>query len=178
MKKVIYLLFLPLVVISGLVFANHQKKDKPSGKIAPKPISAAERQAAMKAWEATPGGITYKKWESSPEGRKVLESAARIKIHTAAFANMEATVTSLSLPPGSRLGFGVMAKIDGVDYILVFDPEQPQLEQLQTLRVNDKLIIKSTVVSHAPKYAYAIVRADYVERNNKVIYKRTPRKGC
>jgi hypothetical protein len=33
---------------------------------------------------------------------------------------MEAFVTSLSLPPGSRLGFGVMVRINGDDYILKF----------------------------------------------------------
>jgi hypothetical protein len=37
---------------------------------------------------------------------------------------MEAVVTSLSLPPGSRLGFGVMVRINGDDYILAFGPEQ------------------------------------------------------
>jgi hypothetical protein len=70
-----------------------------------------------------------------------------------------------------------MARIDGVDYIVNFDPEKSQLEQLQSLKVNDKIIIKSKGVSMAPKYSYPIVRADYVERDGKIIYKRTPRKG-
>jgi hypothetical protein len=92
---------------------------------------------------------------------------------------MEGLVTSLSLPPGSRLGFGVMVKINDEDYILKFDPEKSQLAQLNNLKVNDKIIIRSRNVSHAPKYSYPIVSADYVERESKVIFKRIPRKdGC
>jgi hypothetical protein len=179
MKKVIYALILLLVVVSGVVFANRVIKNENSKKSTPKPISAAEREAEMKKWEATPEGIKFKKWEASPEGKKVLDGGAKISRQISAFTNMEAVVTSLSLPPGSRLGFGVMTSIDGVDYILVFDQEKSQLEQLQSLKVNDKIIIKSKTVSYAPKYAYPILRADYVERDGKIIYKRTPRKdGC
>ena len=177
MKKVIYALFLPLVVVSGLVFANREIKNETSKKSTPKPLSAAEREAELKKWEATPGGIKYKKWEASPEGKKVLAGAAKIRKHISAFTSMEAVVTSLSLPPGSRLGFGVMARIDGVDYIVKFEPEKSQLEQLHSLKVNDKIIIKSHNVSFAPKYSYPIVSGDYVERDSKIIYKRAPRKG-
>jgi hypothetical protein len=177
MKKVIYALFLPLVVVSGLVFANREIKNVPSTKSTPRPLSAAEREAELKKWEATFGGVQYKKWQASPEGKKVLADAAKISKHISAFTNMEAVVTSLSLPPGSRLGFGVMARIDGFDYILNFEPEKSQLEQLKSLKVNDKIIIRSHVVSHAPKYSFPIVRGEYVERDNKVIFKRIPRKG-
>jgi hypothetical protein len=99
---------------------------------------------------------------------------------------MEGVVTSLSLPAGSRLGFGVMVRINGDDYILAFGPENAgsntlnnknEFEQLHNLKVNDKVIIKSHVVSYAPKYAYPIITGDYVERDGKVIYKRAPRKG-
>lgn len=177
MKKVIYALMLPLVVVSGIVFANHENKNETTKKPSPKPLSVAERNAERKKWEATPGGITYKKWEASPEGKKVLAGAAKIRKHISAFTNMEAVVTSLSLPAGSRLGFGVMARIDGVDYIVKFEPEKSQLEQLHSLKVNDKIIIRSHTVSHAPKYSYPIVSCDYVERDSKVIFKRVPRKG-
>jgi hypothetical protein len=170
MKKAIYVLILSLVVVSGLVFANHEIKNGAPEKISPKPPADAERAAAMKAWEATPEGIKYKKWKASPEGKKVLASAAKIS----ASANMEAVVTSLSLPAGSRLGFGVMVRINGDDYILRFDDD---LGQLHSLKVNDKIIIKSHSVSHAPKYAYPIVSAEYVERDGKMIYKRAPNKG-
>ena len=177
MKKVIYALILPLVVVSGLVFANREIKNGTSKKSTPKPLSAAEREAELKKWEATPDGIKYKKWEASPEGKKVLAGAAKIRKHISAFTNMEAVVTSLSLPPGSRLGFGVMVRINGDDYIVKFEPEKSQLEQLHSLKVNDKIIIKSHTVSVAPKYSYPIVWGDYVERDSKIIYKRAPRKG-
>ena len=93
---------------------------------------------------------------------------------------MEGVVTSLSLPPGARLGFGVMVRIDGDEYILAFGPEQSdnkEFQQLHSLKVNDRIIIKSRGVSHAPKYAYPIVSGDYIERDSKIIYKRVPGKG-
>jgi len=48
---------------------------------------------------------------------------------------------------------------------------------LHSLKVNDKIIIRSHSVSWAPKYSYPIVSGDYVERDSKIIYKRAPRKG-
>ena len=177
MKKVIYALILLLVVVSGLVFANREIKNETSKKSTPKPLSAAEMKAERERWEATPDGIMYKKWEASPAGKKVYAAEAKIRRHISDSTNMEAVVTSLSLPPGSRLGFGVMARIDGVDYIVKFEPEKSQLEQLHSLKVNDKIIIKSHSVSYAPKYACPIVSGEYVERDSKIIYKRAPRKG-
>ena len=177
MKKAIYALLLPLVVVSGLVFANREFKKETPKISTPKPISAAEREAEVKRWEATPDGIKFKKWEASPAGKKVYAAEAKIRKPLTDSTNMEAVITSLSLPPGSRLGFGVMVRINGDDYILNFDPEKSQLEQLHSLKVNDKIIIRSHFVSHAPKYAYPIVSGDYVERNSKVIFKRIPRKG-
>ncbi len=178
MKKVIYALILSLVVVSGLVFANYEIKNEPTKKSTPKPISAAERAAALKQWEATPAGIAYKKWEASPEGKKVLADAAKISKQISDSTNMEAVVTSLSLPPGSRLGFGVMVRINDEDYILSFGPvKSDEIQQLLSLKVNDKIIIRSHGVSHAPKYAYPIVSGDYVERDSKIIYKSIPRKG-
>jgi hypothetical protein len=177
MKKVIYALILPLVVISGLVFANREIKNETSKKSTPKPLSAAEREAELKKWEATPEGIKFKKWEASPAGKKVYAAEDKIMKHIKDSTNMDGVITSLSLPPGSRLGFGVMARINGDDYIVKFEPEKSQLEQLHSLKVNDKIIIKSHTVSFAPKYSYPIVTGDYVERDSKIIYKRAPRKG-
>lgn len=183
MKKIIYSLPLLLVVVSGLIFANREIKNETSKKSIPKssgsvPLSAAEMKAARKNWEATPDGIMYKKWESSPAGKKVYASEAKIKKHISVSTNMEAVVTSLSLPPGSRLGFGVMVRINDDDYILSFGLEDNnEFEQLYSLKVNDKIIIRSHSVSHAPKYSYPIVAGDYVERDSKIIYKRAPRKG-
>ncbi|MEO6229566.1 MAG: hypothetical protein ABIP10_05525 [Ferruginibacter sp.] len=177
MKKVIYALILLLLVVSGLVFANHEIKNETAKKSTTKPLSAAESNAEVKKWEATPGGIMYKKWEASPAGKKVYAAEAKIRTHLTDSTNMVAVVTALSLPPGSRLGFGVMVRINDDDYIVNFQPEKSQLDQLHSLKVNDKIIIRSRSVSHAPKYAYPIISGDYVERDSKVIFKRVPRKG-
>ncbi|HLL43456.1 MAG TPA: hypothetical protein VK369_09975 [Segetibacter sp.] len=174
MKNIINALILPLVVVGGLAFANREIKNEASKKSTSKPLSAAERKAALK------------KWEASPEGKKVYASEAKIRKHISAITNMQAVVTSLSLPPGSRLGFGVMVSINGDDYILSFGPVKSdknflnvnnEFQQLHSLKVNDKIIIRSHSVSHAPKYSYPIVSGDYVERISKIIYKRAPRKG-
>src|SRR3954468_11418980 len=124
MKKIIYVLIFPLVVVSGLVFANREIKNETSKKSIPKPLSAAEMKSEREKWEATPDGINYKKWEASPAGKKVYAAEAKIRKHISASTNMEAVVPSLSLPPGSRLGFGVMIRINGEDYIVSFGPEK------------------------------------------------------
>ena len=177
MKKVIYALILPLVVVGGLVFANRKINNKASKTPTPKPLSAAESQAELKKWEASPDGIKYTKWVASSEGKKVFAGVAKIRKNISDYTNMEAVVTSLSLPPGSRLGFGVMARINGDDYIVRFEPEESQLEQLRSLKANDKIIIRSRYVSVAPKYSYPIISGEYVERDGKVIFKRVPPKG-
>jgi hypothetical protein len=143
MKKIIYVLILPLVVVSGLVFANREIKNETSKKSTPKPLSAAEMKAERKKWY------------------------------------MEAVVTSLS--PSSRLDFGVMVRINGYDYILSFGRENSnEFQQLHSLKVNDKIIIRSHSVFsvlYAPKDSYPIIPGDYVERDGKIIYKRAPRRG-
>lgn len=181
MKKIISALILTLLVISGLVFANREVKNENPVNSNIKGRSAAENNTALKKWEATPDGLMYKKWEASPTGKKVNTSTAKIRKSVNDFTNMEAVVTSLSLPKDSRLGFGVMVRINGEDYILAFGPERSsneiltfksKFEQLHRLKVNDKIIIKSHTVSHAPKYAYPIIAGDYIERANKILYKR------
>jgi hypothetical protein len=186
MKKVIYALILSLIVVSGLVFANREMQNETSNRSTQKRLSTAEMESVKKKWEASPDGINYKKWKASSEGQKVLADAAKIKNHMIDSTNMEAVVTSLSLPPGSRLGFGVMVRINDDDYILAFGPEKSgksilnfnnEFEELHNLKVNDKIIIRSHSVSHAPKYSYPIIAGDYVQRDSKIIYKRAPRKG-
>ena len=166
MKKSIFALILTLFVISGFTFANNEIKGETPAK------------SAKKAWEATTEGIAFKKWEVSPAGKKVYAGEAKIRKSIREFTNMNAVVTSLTLPQGSRLGFGVMVKMNGEDYILAFGIESKhEFDQLRKLKVNDKIMIKSHNVSHAPKYAYPIVSGDNIERNGKLIYKRIPGKG-
>ena len=160
------ILILPLLLISVFVFANSENK-----KVTPK-------SEALKKWEATPEGIFFKKWEASPAGKKVIESTSKIRKSINDFTNMEAVITSLSLPTGARLGFGMMVNIDGEDYILSFGPDiNKEFGQLRNLKVNDKIIIKSHSVSKAPKYAYPIIAGDYIAKNSKLIYQRKPNRG-
>lgn len=205
----IYVLILLLVVVSGLVFTFGQFGLKPSGSFAPfasgsgatselknktskkviqRPLTKAESKAELEKWEASPDGIAYKKWEASPAGKKVHASAVKISKSIREFTTMKGVITSLSLPAGSRLGLGVMVRINGEDYILSFGIEQPgknilnlksEFERLRSLKVNDKISIKSHNLSKAPKYAYPILYGDYVERDTTILYKRTPRiDGC
>ena len=166
MKKITYTLFLSIYLISGSAFANIDNNKE------------AIKSAALKKWEATPEGIFFKKWETSPACKKVIESTSKIRKSIIEFSGMEAVVTSLSLPTGARLGFGMMVNIDGEDYILSFGPDiNKEFGQLRNLKVNDKILIKSHSVSKAPKYIYPIIAGDYIEKNSKLIYKRTPNKG-
>lgn len=170
MKKLIYVLILPLVVVSGLVFAN---REKTSEKPVPKP--ATERKPASKKWEDTPDGILFKKWEASPAGQKVRADIAKIRESVSDYTPMNGVVTSLSLPPGSRLGFGVMVRINEADYILSFGAlKSDEFQQLRSLKVNDKIVLRSHNVLYAPKYSYPIVSGEQVERGGQLIYKRVP----
>lgn len=179
MKKLINTLKLVFVAILSLVVANCETKNETANNRTPNPLSKAEMKAQRKKWEASPDGIRYNQWKTSADGKKVLASAAKISKHGREFSEIEAVIVSLSLPPGSRLGFGFMAQIDGEYYILNFDTQKSQVEALKSLKVNDKIIVRTRNVMHAPKYTYAIVKCDYVERNGKVIYKRIPSKnGC
>jgi hypothetical protein len=186
MKTIIYAFILILPVTAILVFKNQESKNEIHKKSIPKPLTDAEKNAIMKKWEATPEGQDYNKWKESPTGKKVYADADKIRTSLKNFTDMEGVITSLTLPPGSRLGFGVMVQIDGEDYILAFGPEpsaknnlppQKDFKQLHNLKVNDKIIVRSHNVSFAPKYSYPIVAGDYVERDGKVIYKRVVRKG-
>ena len=164
MRKSNHLLLFSMLMLSNLAFANNESK--------------LDNKAALKKWEATPEGIFFKKWESSAAGKKVYASEARIRKSIKEFSNMEAIVTSLTLPAGSRLGYGVMVRIKDEDFILSFGPAlKNEFDQIRGLKVNDKITIKSHSVSHAPKYAYPIVAGDYVESDGKIIYKRIPNKG-
>lgn len=196
MKKIISIFILTLVIVGGLVFSfaqfnndkitNNEIKTETSKKPKQKPLSAEERIAELKKWEASPDGIAFKKWEDSNVGKKVIAATSKISQPVKNFTPMEAVVTSLSLPPGSRLGFGMMIAIEGEEYILSFGIEQPgnnslnlkrEFDQLRMLKVNDKIQIKSHNISKAPKYDFPIIAGDFVKKEGEVIYKRTPRKG-
>ena len=184
MKKTLYFLILPLVVVSGLVFSfapfafgsgtNHEINNE--SKPTPKPLSIADKKVALderKKWEASPDGINYKEWEVSPEGKKVHASYDKIKKEIKAFTDMEAVVTSVTFQrenAGSTGPKWLIVRIYGEDYMMQFSPKV--FEQFNSLKVNDKIILRSRSAGYSPNHPYLILSGDYIEHNTKVLFKR------
>lgn len=183
MKKTIYVLILPLIVLSGLVFAN--RKIKNETKPSPKPLSIADSKARLlddrKKWEASLDGIKYKGWELSPEGKKVHASHDKIREYIKTFTDMEAVVTSLTFQRANAKSSGpkwLIVRINGEKYMIQFSTKD--FQQLNNLKVNDKIIVRSHSAGYSPNHPYLIVSGDYVERNNKILFKRdfSQNNGC
>jgi hypothetical protein len=181
-KNVIYALILPLVVVSGLVFAN--SKIKAGTERFRKPLSVADKKTRLderKKWEASPDGLKYKEWEVSPEGRKIHASHDHIMKDLKTFANMEAEVTSLTFQRAVWTSSGpkwLIVRIKGEEYMMQFVPKD--FERLNSLKVNDKIILRSRSAGYSPNHPYLILSGDYIEHNNKVLFERDFSKndGC
>ena len=182
MKKTFNFLILPLVVVIGLVLANCEIKNetKPS----PKTLSSADKKANLdqrKKWEASPDGIKFKEWEASPEGKKVHASHDKIKKYIKSFTNMEAVITSVTFQRENAKASGpkwLIVTINGEVYMMQYS--QKEFKQLNTLKVNDKIIIRSHSAGYSNNHPYLIVSGDYIEHNNKVLFKRdfSKNNGC
>jgi hypothetical protein len=181
MKKTIFVLILPLVVVSGLVFASRETKNetKPS----PKPLSVADSIARLderKKWEASPDGLKYKEWEVSPAGKKVHASHDKIKKEIKAFSGMEAVVTSVTFRRSGKSASirWLIVRINGEEYMMQYSPRE--FQQLEGLKVNDNIILKSRGAGHSPNHPYLIISGDYIERNGEILFKRdfSKDKGC
>jgi len=192
MKKMIYVLILPLLVVSGLVFsfapfaygsgANREIKNetRPS----PKPLSVAHRKSGLeerKKWEASADGIKFKEWERSPEGKKVYTSHDKIKKQLKAFTDMEAVVTSVTFQRADAKSSGpkwLVVTINGEAYMMQFT--RKDFQQLNSLKVNDKIIVRSRSAGCSPNHPYLILSGDYIAYNNKVLFKRdfSKNNGC
>ena len=182
-KNVLYALILPLVVVSGIVLANRQNKPEPKP-AAPKELSVAEKNALIaadkKKWEESPDGVHYKKWEESPAGKKVRASYDKIKRHFKDSSDMDAVVTSVTYQrPNVKLGpKWILVKIEGEEYMMQFIPKE--FEQLKSLKVNDKIILRSRGAGFSPNHPFLILSGDYIELNKKVLFKRdfSKNQGC
>lgn len=179
MKKKIHLLILPLVVVSGLVFANCEFKKET------KSLSVADEKTRMmderKKWEASPDGIKYKEWENSAEGKKVRASHDKIKKYISTFADMQAVVTSVTFQRENAKSSGpkwLIVRIDGDEYMMQFVPKD--FEKLKSLKVNDDIIIRSRSAGYSPNHPYLILSGDYIAHDNKILFKRdfSKNKGC
>jgi hypothetical protein len=181
-KKTIYALIVPLAVVSGLVFANCEMKNetKPSSKT----LSIANRKVdldARKKWEASPDGIKYKEWEASPEGKKVHASYNKIKKSINAFNNMEAVVNSLTYQRENGKLSGLkwlIVMINDEEYMMQFTPKE--FQKLNSLKVNDKIIVRSRSAGYSSNHPYLILSSDFIAKNNKILFKRdfSKNKGC
>jgi len=182
MKKNIYVLILPLIVVSGLVIANREIKDKT--RPSPKPLSGAGNKAPLvderKKWEDTPDGRWYKEWENSPAGKKVYASHDKIKKDIKTFSNMEAVVTSVTFRrTGKSSGIKwLIVRINGEEYMMQFSPKE--FQQLNSLKVNDNIILRSRSAGYSPNHPNLIISGDYIERNSEILFKRdfSKIKGC
>ena len=186
MKKTFYVLILSLVVISGFAFSfstfanglHVNLEIKNDTKISSKPLSNLEKR---KKWEASADGIDFNEWKDSPEGKKVQASYEKIKNEINAFAEMEAIVTSVTFQfpttnPSSPKW--LVVKINGENYMMQFIPND--FEKLNSLKVNDKIIIKSRSAGFSNNHPYLILSSNYIEHNNKVLFERDLSKndGC
>ena len=134
-----------------------------------------------KKWEASPDGIKYKAWEVSPEGKKVHASHDKIKSYLKAFTDMEAVVTSVTFQPENAKSSGpkwLIVRINGEEYMMQYVPKD--FEQLKSLKVNDKIIVRSRSAGYSPNHPYLILSGDYIARNNTVLFKRdfSKNNGC
>ena len=172
-KKNIFTLLLVLVVVSGVVVANRDTKKEPAKKTMQKPLTAAEMKAARKKWEATPDGIAYKKWENAPEGKKVDASYEKVKKHFRDFSDMEAVVTSVTFQRENAQLAGpkwLIVEIEGETYMMQFIPKV--FESLKSLKVNDKILVRSRSAGFSHNHPYLILSSDYIAKDNKVLFKR------
>jgi len=189
MKKTIYVLILSLVVISGLVFSfstfanglGTNREIKNETKISSKPLSNSDKKSNLdgrKKWGASPDGIKYKTWEVSPEGKKVQASYDKIKNEINAFAEMEAVVTSVTFQrpttdPASPKW--LIVKINNEQYMMQFSPKD--FEKFKSLKVNDKIIVRSRSAGFSNYHPYLIISSDYIEHNDKVLFERNLNKN-
>jgi uncharacterized protein YxeA len=174
MKKIIYVLILLVVVVSGLVFANREVKNE--SKPSQKTLSVANKKANVdekKKWEASPDGIKYKEWQTSAEGKKVYASYINIKRYIKAFTDMEAVVTSVTFQRENANASGpkwLIVRIEGEEYMMQFTPKD--FQHLSSLKVNDKIVVRSRSASFSNNHPYLILSSDYIKQDYKILFKR------
>lgn len=171
-----------LTAVAGLLFAHCTTKNE--SKPTPKPITAANKKAnvdARKKWETTPEGKKYVAWRASADGKKIQASYDKIEKYLKTSAEMEAQVTSVNFVRENTNSTGpkwIIIKINGAEYMMQFTSRE--FQQLSSLKVNDKIIIKSHYAGFSHNHPYLIVSCDFLSKDNKVLFKRDLSKnnGC
>ena len=94
---------------------------------------------------------------------------------------MEAVVTSVTFQCENAKSSGpkwLVVRINGEKYMMQFIPKE--FEQLKSLKVNDKIILRSRSAGYSHNHPYLIISGDYIAQDNKVLFKRdfSKNKGC
>lgn len=188
MKRSLLLLIVSVFVVNGLFYACTNPETKTEAKTeskpaAPKQMTEAEKKAALeerKKWEATPEGKRFKDWEASPAGKKVHASHDKIKKYIKDYSEMEAIVTSVTFQRENAPANGpkwLIVKILGEQYMMQFS--QKGFESLSSLKVNDKIFLRSRSAGYSHNHPYLIISGDSIAHDNKVLFKREYNKnGC
>jgi hypothetical protein len=178
LKTINYFVLVPMAILSLLIIACNQNKES---KPAPTPGSVAEKNAMQqqrKKWEASPDGKMYLAWQRSAAGKKVQASYEKIVSKLTAFSEMEAVVTSVTFERENAKSSGpkwLLVRIDNEKYMLQFSPKE--FQQLSSLKVNDKIIIKSRNAGFSHNHPYLILSSDYIAQQNKVLFTRKANKN-
>lgn len=178
MKKTIEKLILVTALLCSQLFTNCEEKKETvnASKPVQKPLTETQKKANREArakWEASPDGIQYKKWQNSPEGKKVQASHDKIRKQLQESSTMEAVVTSVTFEREGSNGKGpkwLLVKIEDETYMMQFVSKE--FEQLKSLQVNDKISLKSGSAGYSNNHPYLIIRGDYIAKDNKVLFKR------
>jgi hypothetical protein len=163
-------LLLLLMMICSFCQTNREEPDSKSITVSAGKNAAAELK---KKWQASPDGVKYRQWEDSPEGRKVRTSYNRVKKQIRNFAGMEAVISSLTFERDFGKSAGpkwIIVKISGDDYMMQFTPKE--FQKLNSLRVNDTIMVKSRSAGFSPNHPFLILSGDYMEKNGKILFER------
>ncbi len=188
MKRSLLLLIVSVFVVNGLFYSCSNSEVKTEAKIeaktnAPRQMTEAEKKAALeerKKWEASPEGKRFKEWEASPAGKKVHSSHDKIKKYIKDYSEMEAIVTSVTFQRENAPANGpkwLIVKILGEKYMMQFS--QKSFESFSSLKVNDKIFLRSRSAGYSHNHPYLIISGDSIAHDNKVLFKREYNKnGC
>jgi hypothetical protein len=86
---------------------------------------------------------------------------------------MEAVVTSVTFQRENTQSAGpkwLIVEIEGETYMMQFIPKE--FELLKSLKVNDKIIVRSRNAGFSHNHPYLILSGDYIAKDNKVLFKR------
>jgi hypothetical protein len=64
----------------------------------------------------------------------------------------------------------LIVQIDGEEYMMQYVSKD--FEKLKSLKVNDKITIKSRSAGLSPNHPYLILSGDYIAKNNTILFKR------